>query len=299
MRRLNFLAITVAAIVGVLTANAEETTCPADAAATLYQVAAQAGQTTDPAQLNVAYSYAVRFTQLCPEDTFVQFFGAHAFTQVAHRIADPASRLQALNDATRALHRHEKLDPGPEGDMVFRSGLRDTDNREILIDTARNGDQLMKASIAPQIVELEARGQFHDFISSRGKPEDSPCPYRSGTRAIAEAQGYNDGFDAIAPYFLENRAIPNINGAIERMDWLRTTCPASARGLSFEMGLLQNKAAKWSKSSRDMEGAKGAARKSLTYFSEYTALAEEDNASAITSNIVGIMTSEMEQILSE
>ena len=255
-------------------AVAQEAACPEGAATKMYQIAGAAGQTADPGQLNAAYSNAVQLTQLCPTDPFVQFFAAHTFAQVAGRIQDPPSRLQALSDATAALFRYEKLGTADFGGPVFKSGLTWEDGSEAVVDTSASGKQLLTEIIVPQVVELEARAQFHPFISGKGRTQDAACPYRTPGWAEAEAAGYAPGFETIAPYFLENGASPNPMGAVERMEWLVAACPDAEEGVSFQLGFLWVQAADWYEYSDDGEGVSDAAGRAITWLTRSKELIE-------------------------
>lgn len=298
MKRIRHLALAAAALAGGMFASAEEAACPADAAATMYQVAGAAGQATEPAQLNMAYSHAMQLTQLCPKDPFVQFFAAHTYMQVAARIQDPASRLQSLTDATKALFKYEKLGTADAGGPVFRSGLKYEDGSEAIVDTVASGKQLLK-DIAGQVVDLEARGQFHPFISSQGRKADAPCPYTTAGWAEAEAAGYEPAFKTIAPYFLSNGAAPNPIGAVERMEWLAAVCPDAQDAVTFELGRVWVRTAGWYDDLNDPEGAKKAAGYAVDWLTKHKALVEERGGPAASIAGVNLLISNMRALGAE
>ncbi|MEZ5999351.1 hypothetical protein [Hyphomonas sp.] len=245
----------------------------------MYQVAAAAGQTSEAAQLSVAYSQAKQLTQLCTNDAFVQFFAAHTFAQVASRIQDPPSRLQSLTDATRALYRYEALDLASVGGPVFQSGLTYENGTEAVVDTEISAKQLLWDIIVPQVVDLEARGQFHEFVSVGGRAKDAPCPYTAKGHAEAEAAGYYDAFETIAYYFQVNGGAPNSRGAIERLDWLRKACPDANEAVTLELGRLGTQVAGWHEMLNDGPAAKKAAAEAIGWLNEYKAMVDENDPS--------------------
>ncbi|WP_321490800.1 hypothetical protein [uncultured Hyphomonas sp.] len=275
-------ALIAAAAMAVLGANADESAppaCPENAATELYQIASAAAQTTDPAQLNNAHSHATRFVLLCPKDPFVQFFAADAFAQVASRIADPSSRLQALEDSTRAFLKFDSLPPDPVTGGIFHSGLHYADGSEATVDTLTSGNILLRDIIVPQIVELEARSQFHDFIAAGSKTRAPACPYKAPSRAAAEAAGYHGGFETIAIYFLNERSTPNPLGAIQRLEWLREACPEASAPVTFELARLWAQAAHWYESLDNADNTQKTAEHAIDWLTRYKALVEDGTAS--------------------
>ncbi|MEZ5946490.1 MAG: hypothetical protein R3C13_13635 [Hyphomonas sp.] len=299
MKLIRHLALAAAAFAAGMVASAEDAACPADAATMLYQVAAAAGQTSDPAQLNVAYSHAAQLSQLCPQDPFVQFFAAHTFTQVAARIQDPASRLQSLTDATKALFGYDKLGTADSGGPVFRSGLTYEDGSEAVVDTVASGRQLLTDLIVRHVVDLEARGQFHPFVSSRGQTADAPCPYSTPGWVEAEVAGYEAAYRAIAPYYLDNGAAPNSMGAIGRMEWLAKVCPDSAETVTYELGRMSVQAAGWYDELGDPETASGAAADAVGWLTKYKTLVEARGGTTSATAGANLMISDMRALGAE
>ena len=249
--------------------------CPADAEAQAYQASKGLEWVIQQEDLNREAGVAINLADACPDRPFVQYFSARSFFFILRKIGDPAGQFQYLAAATNALRAYDATAPE---DRVWKPGLTAEDGSDISVDTISAAKSMLAVDLVPLVVRFEAGGMFHEFVSYEGHKPGNPCPWKTAELAVAEAAGYPDGFDQIDEFFYQNGQIPNTKGATDRIEFLRTACPAAKKGLTVNLAKIYAQGARGADGIGDAEGASGYAKLAIAEYEAYLPLATADNA---------------------
>lgn len=269
-------AFAVLASLTTLAAAADEpAACPADAEVRAWQASKGLEWVTQQEDLNREAGTAVQLANACPDRPFVQYFSARSFFFILRKIGDPAGQFQYLTAATNALRAYDITAPA---DRVWKPGLKADDGSDISVDTLSGAKSMLVVDLVPLVVRFEAGGIFHEFVSYEGHKPGNPCPWQTSELAVAEAAGYPAGFDQIDEFFYQNGQTPNTKGATDRIEFLRTACPAAKTGLTVNLASIYAQGARGADGIGDAEGASGYAKLAIAEYQAYLPLATAGNA---------------------
>ena len=298
MMRFRIFAFAILAASTAMWAKAEgpAAACPADADVQVYQASEKLEWVIQQEDLNRDAGTVIGLANACPSRPFVQYFAARSYFYILRKLGDPNAQLQFLTGATNALRAYDMTAPE---DRVWTPDLKNEDGSDVTVNTLSGAKSMLAVDLVPLIVRFEAGGMFHEFVSYEGRKPGNPCPWQTPDLAVAEAAGYPDGFALISEFYYENGQLPNIRGAIERIEFLKTACPAAEMGLTSSLGKLYYDTARGARSVGMVEAAGDYAVLAIPEYESYRTMAEAEKVAPARISATVIMIKDMQRLVDD